>query len=152
MNYEVNSNTLAIIPSSSGKCKVLEDKKSYNLNKTSLRVIEHSCEYFGVSFASRVEGSKRFVKTRYKTPIVIEESSRIVFFPVKSLRGKDTMWISYNNIIEYYPSHVKKGYTVVRFKNGYKLEIDVSFYSFNNQYLKAARLSSAVADRVYRNY
>ncbi len=152
MNYEVNSSTLAVLPVGSKRCKILEDKRTYNLNTDSMRVIEHSCEYFGVSYRSRLEGSKRFVKAKYKAPIVIEETSRIVFFPISSVREKrNTMWLSYNNIMEYYPSLTKKSTTVVRFFNGFKMEIPVSFYSFNNQYLKAARLCAVVSDRIIRN-
>ncbi len=152
MNYEVNSSTLALIPCGSSRCRAVEDKRTYNLNIDSMRVIEHSCEYFGVSYKSRIEGTKKFVNSKYKNPIVIEETSRIVFFPITSVNRKDTLWVSYNNILEYYPSKTKKSTTVVRFVNGFKMDFPVSFYSFNNQYLKAARLSAVVSDRIIRNY
>ena len=102
MDYEVNQDTLAIIPAGQSKCKILEKRKSYNLNKNTFKVIEHSCEYFGASYKSRLEGSHRYINTRYKTPIVIEESDRVIFFPISSVTRKNTMWISYNNILEYY--------------------------------------------------
>ena len=87
-----------------------------------------------------------------KNPILIEETSRVVFFPISSVKGKNTIWLSYNNISEYYTSNTRSDHTTIRFKNGLKMEIPVSFYSFNNQYLKAARLNSVVADRLYRKY
>ena len=150
MDYEVNQDTLAIIPAGQSKCKILEKRKSYNLNKNTFKVIEHSCEYFGASYKSRLEGSHRYINTRYKTPIVIEESDRVIFFPISSVTRKNTMWISYNNILEYYPNQVKKGITNIKFKNGLKMELPVSYYSFNNQYLKASRLSAIVADRIIK--
>lgn len=152
MDYEVNSRTLAVIPTGDSRCKVVEDSRTYNINKTSFKVIEHSCEYFGVSYKSRLEGSQKFIKTKYKIPIVIEETSRLVFIPISATTKGNTLWLSYNNIIDFYPSKIKKKVTVVRFKNGYKMEIPVSFYSFNNQYLKASRLSAVLADRINRNY
>ena len=152
MNYEVNENTFAIVPTSDNKCRVVEDKRTYNINKSSFKVIEHSCEYFGVSYQARLEGSQKFIKTKYKSPIIIEESSRLVFFPISSSSRENTVWISYNNIMDYYPSRTKKSVTVIRFKNGLKMEIPVSYYSFNNQYLKASRLSAVVADRIIRKY
>lgn len=151
MNYEVNGRTLAVVPIGETRCKVLEETRSYNINETALRVIEHSCEYFGVSYKSRLRGSQKFIKTRYKTPIIIEEVSRLVFIPVSSPTKKNTLWISYNNIIDFYPSKVKKGVTIVRFKNGFKMEVPVSYYSFNNQYLKASRLSAILSDRIIKN-
>lgn len=150
MNYEVNKNTLAVIPTGKSRCRVVETKQTYNLNKTSFKVIEHSCEYFGVSYKSRLLGSQKFIKTRYKTPIIIEESSRLVFIPISSTTKCDTLWINYSNIFDFYPSRTKKSVTVLRFKNGFKMEIPVSYYSFNNQYLKASRLSAVLADRLSR--
>lgn len=148
MNYEVNGNTLALIPVTDGRrCKVIETRRQYNLNTPSFKVIEHSCDYFGVSYRSRLEGSKKITKALYKTPVLIEESSKLVFFPVKSPSRGDTMWISFNNILDYYPA-TKKSSTMIRFKNGYKMEISVSFYSFNNQYLKAAKLCAVISNRL----
>lgn len=152
MDYEVNKRTLAVIPAGAGRCKVVEDVRSYNLNKTSFKVIEHSCEYFGVSYKSRLQGSQKFIKTRYKAPIVIEESARLVFIPISSPTKGNTLWISYNNIVDFYPSRNKKSVTIIRFNNGFKMEIPVSFYSFNNQYLKASRLSAVLANRSGRKY
>lgn len=149
MDYNVNENTLVVIPSGEKRCKVIENKNSYNISKSSFKVIEHSCEYFGVSYKSRIEGSQKFIKTKYKNPIIIEESSRIVFFPI-SATTKNSLWISYSNIFDFYPCHNKKGCTTIRFKNGYKMEVPVSFYSFNNQYLKASRLTAILVDRTIK--
>lgn len=150
MNYEINDHTLAVIPSGSQSCKVMEDSKTYTLNKSSFNVIEHSCEYFGASYISRLKGSRNFIKTKYKAPIIIEESTRVVFFPISSPTKSNAIWISFNNIYDFYPSSTKKSTTVIEFRNGFKMDVPVSFYSFNNQYLKAARLSAFVADRIIR--
>lgn len=147
MDYNINSSTLAVVPSGDKKSKILENNNNYDLNISTFKVIEHSCEYFGVSYNSRVEGSYRFIKSKYKTPIIIEESSRIIFFPVSSPTKHNALWLSFNNISEYYPSRNKRN-TIIIFKNGFKLEIETSFYSFNQQYLKAARLSTIITDRI----
>ena len=151
MDYNVNKNTLLVIPAGEKKCKIVEDNKTYNLNNTSFKVIENSCEYFGVSYKSRLKGSQKLIKTRYKVPIVIEETSKLVFFPISSTTKQNTLWISYSNIFDFYKS-AKKGHTVVRFKNGYKIEIPISFYSFNNQFLKASRLTAVLLERTSKIY
>ncbi len=151
MDYEVSKRTLAVIPNGNRRCKVLEERATYNINKTSFKVIEHSCEYFGVSYQSRLKGSQKFIKSRYKTPILVEETSRLVFIPVSSTTRGNTLWINYNNIKDFYPSKNKKKITIIRFMNGYKMEVPVSYYSFNNQFLKASRLSAVVSDRFTRN-
>lgn len=150
MEYEVNKNTLAIIPNGEKRCKVLETKRTYNINKTSFKVIEHSCESFGVSYKARLKGSQRFIKCKYKSPIIVEETSSLVFIPISSPRN-DTFWINYQNIFDFYSSKGKKRTTIVRFKNGLKMEVPVSYYSFNNQFLKAARLYSCISERFIRN-
>lgn len=150
MSYKINNKTLAILPSGDCKSKVLEKKKNYEVDTTTFKVIEESCEYFGSSYNSRVKGSFNYIKTKYKSPIIIEEISRIIFFPTSSPTKKNSLWVSYNNIKEYYPVKNNR-HTVVKFKNGYRLEIDTSFYSFNQQYLKASRLSAILSERIIKN-
>lgn len=150
MNYEINNKTLAIVSCDESKCKAIEYNNSYNLSKSSFKVIEHNCEYFGVDYKARINNSNRILKTKYKTPIIIEETSRLVFFPVNSPTNKNALWINYNNILEYYPSKYNKKITRIVFKNGMKMELPVSFYSFNNQYLKATKLNSILTDRLLK--
>lgn len=150
MDYEVNKNTLAVVPSGNKRCRVLEEKRTYNINQTSFKVIEHSCEYFGVSYKSRLKGSQKFIKSRYKSPIIVEETSSLVFIPISSPSKSDTFWINYQNIFDFYPSK-KKRTTVIKFKNGLTMEVPVSYYSFNNQFLKAARLYSVLSERFALN-
>lgn len=150
MKYEVNDKTLVVVPLSEERCKIVESNRCYNVNSSSFKVIEHSCEYFGVSYKARLEGSCKLIKSRYKVPIIVEETSVMVFFPITSQYKNNNFWLCYSNILEYYPCNRKKGNTIIRFKNGFKMEIPVSFYSFNNQFLKASRLSSVISERMLR--
>ena len=58
-----------------------------------------------------------------------------MFFPVKEM-GRE-IWVNFDMIKE-----VKKNKNVVKveFKNGLKVDINVSYTIFNNQVLKASRL------------
>lgn len=147
MKYNVTDETLAVIPNGKHKSNIIENSTYHESNKTTKKVIEDSCEYFGVSYNSRVEGSEKIINTKYKTPIIIEETNRIIFFPISSPSRSNTVWISFNNIKEYYPRKNRKR-TVVVFVNEYKMEIDVSYYSFNQQYLRAAKLNSILSNRI----
>ena len=118
MEYRVNDKTLAVLPCGDKKSRILENNRS-----------------------------SKFIKSRYKTPIIIEETSRLVFFPINSPTKKNALWVSYNNISEYFPCKNQR-HTIIKFKNGYKMEVDVSFYSFNQQFLKASRLSAVLNDRI----
>lgn len=150
MEYAINESTLAVIPADNLKCKIIEGKKSYIFNNRTFKVIEQSCEYFGVSYQSRLEGSKKIIKARYKSPIIIQDANRIVFFPITSPSRNNAWWISYNNIREYSVSPTNSKATIIKFKNGYKLELPVSFYSFNNQYLKASHLNMLLTERMLK--
>lgn len=146
VDYEINDETLAVIPTTKGKCEAIEFHGNIPIEDTSLTVIEHSCEYFGINYKTRLNSTYKFIKARYKAPIVIEESSRIIFFPISSPTTKDTVWMSYNNILAYEKSD-EKSETIVKFNNGYSMNVPVSYYTFNSQYSKAARLHASYSVR-----
>lgn len=143
MNYRVNDDTLAIVPNGYNGSQIIENDNNYVINRTTFKVIEDSCHYFGVDYKSRLEGALRFVNTRYKVPIIVQETKRLIFFPITSPTRSNTTWISFNNIDNYYPIKSRRN-TMVVFKNGFKMSFDISFYSFNQQYLKAAKLYSKI--------
>lgn len=146
MDYEINDETLAVIPTDEGKCEAIELHGNIPIKDTSLTVIVHSCEYFGINYKTRLNSTYKFIKARYKAPVVVEESSRLIFFPISSPRNKDTVWMSYNNILAYEKSE-EKNETIVKFNNGYSMKVPVSYYTFNSQYSKAARLHASYSVR-----
>lgn len=149
MKYNVNKKTLAVIPIGVKKSQVLEKNKNYEIPESSFNIIEESCEYFGSSYKSRLKSSMETINAKYKSPILIDEFNRIIFFPISSPTRGNTIWISYNNILKYEESK-RRNHTLIHFTNGEKLDIAISYYSFNQQYLKATKLNSIVADRILR--
>lgn len=150
MNYRISDETLAVLPISSNNCEIIEKKGNLPLgDMNAMKVIENSCEYFGVNYKNRIKSSYKFINTRYKAPVIIEERLRIIFFPLSSPSNSNNYWISYNNILTYRPSK-KKRETIVTFKNGLSMRIPVSYYVFNSQYCKAARLYASYEVRSSR--
>lgn len=149
--YNINDETLAVLPVNRNNCEILEKNANLIIKCSSLKVIEYSCEYFGVQYKNRVNCTYNFIRTRYKAPVVIEEHSRIIFFPLVSPKNENNLWISYNNILDYCPSKWKKE-TKVKFKNGVSINVPVSFYIFNCQYSKAARLYSSYDIRTSKKW
>ena len=80
-NYEINRNTLAILSCGKEKSKIIEDDKEFYVNLSPLKIIDNSCKYFGSSYDGRFNGTKSILGISHKSPIIIEESSRIIFFP-----------------------------------------------------------------------
>ena len=60
--------------------KAIEEKDEYVVNDNVLGIMEKSCEYFGSSFEGRKEGTKKLLGITHKSPIIIEESRKMIFF------------------------------------------------------------------------
>ena len=138
-DYEINSTTLAILSVGERKSKIIETNETYLIDKSVLEIIDHSCKYFGSSYKGRNEGTKTMIGIKYKTPILIEESNNIIFFPTCSTRLDDCMWISLNNIKNYIK--FKRNSKII-FKNDYELILDISYGSLENQILRSTMLDS----------
>lgn len=147
MNYEINKDTLAILPLDEDNSRIMENESDYNVNMSSFDVVEYSCNYFGSSYDGRHEGTKNLIGVTHKSPIVIEESNKMIFFPTTSPLNNDCIWLSLDNISKYYKSNNPK-YSIVEFKNGNKIEIAISIGSLSNQILRATRLKVVLEDRM----
>ena len=85
-NYEINRNTLAIIPISYNKSKVIEKDNVFIINIDPINIIKYSCEYFGSTYEGRHKGTKSIMNITHKSPIIIEESKVLICFPTTSPR------------------------------------------------------------------
>lgn len=144
-SYEINKDTLAIIPIDKTKSRVIEVDSEYVVNKKTTEIIDDSCKYYGSSYQGRFEGTKRITGISYKAPIIIEESKDIIFFPTSSPRYEGCSWLCVNNIEDYVKN--KEGYTEVNFKNGKKIDLSISIGSFENQMIRALRLANILKRR-----
>ena len=142
--YEINKSTLAIIPISKNCSKVIEQENDYIINNSTTNIIDHSCKFFGSSYNGRCEGTKNLVGFNYKSPIIIEESKEIIFFPTSSPRFDNCSWISLNNIEKYIK---KENISSIYFKNGLIIDLEISYSSLENQILIATMLESKLRQR-----
>ena len=109
-------------------------------------ILEHSCEYFGSSFEGRKEGTKKLLGITHKSPIIIEESRKIIFFPTTSPEKEDCVWINLDKIDTYYKKDSKT--STIKFKNGDIIDLNLSIGSLNNQILRATRLKFVLDERI----
>ena len=93
LDYEINTNTLALI-NEKEKTKVYEVDSTFYVDKSANRIMEDSCEYFGSSLAGRQKGTFNLIGVSHKSPIIVEETKEIIFFPTISPRQKNCNWIS----------------------------------------------------------
>lgn len=143
-NYEIGSQTLAIVPIGEEISKVYEEETQYIINKSSNSIIKENCEFYGSSYEGRCIGTKSLTGIKTKYPIIIEESRNIIFFPTSSTRTKQSTWIALNKIREIKKAEYK---SQVEFKNKEKIDIDISIYSLENQVIRATMLKSKLYER-----
>ncbi len=146
MEYEITYDTQAILPINNNKSKIIEENDEYYIDNSPLNILEHSCEYFGSSYEGRKEGTKKMLGITHKSPIIIEESRKIIFFPTSSPENQDCIWINLEKIDKYYKVDHKK--SVIKFKNGELMEFDISIGSLTNQILRATRLKYVLEERI----
>ena len=144
VNYEINKDTLAILPINNDKSFIIEKNNEYIVDSKPYEVMEHSCEYFGSSLDGRLRGSKNMLGTIYKAPILVEETRNIIFFPTVSPLLVNNVWISSNNIEKYEKLGEK---TKIYFKDGKDIIVDIPYLSFENQILRSSRLESIIRNR-----
>ncbi len=145
-NYEINEETYAIIAKSVGKTIIIEKNNDYTINNDAYKVMDESCKYYGSSYKGRLEAAKELLNCSYKLPILVEESSVLIFFPIKSSLLDDCCWINLNSI-----SDIKKidnNKSEITFNNGRKMTFDISKLSLDNQIYRSTKLESIIFKRI----
>lgn len=142
--YEINDGTLALITQDEETTIVYEDDRIFSVAKNANEIMEDSCEYFGSSLAGRQQGTNNLIGVTHKSPVIVEESREIIFFPTCSPRLEKCSWVSLKNIEKYYTEGKK---VVIEFKNGRKLRLNLSYGVVDNQILRATRLESVLRGR-----
>lgn len=143
--YEINLETLLIVPLENGKSKVYEVNGEYIVNMRVLTIVKNSCLYFGCSYEGRKDGTKALIGIDMKVPIVIEDSRGIIFFPTSSCVNKDSIWISYQNLIKYVKYNSFS--TVLYFRENKKIRVQVKYNLVDNQVVRCIKLDSLLMRR-----
>ena len=148
-NYEINKNTIALIYMN-GKTVVYEKENTFLVNITPNEIIKYSCEYFGCSFKGRLEGTKFLTGITHKSPIIIEETEEIIFFPISSYRQNNCSWIRSKYISKYEKN--SKNSCILTLCNDKLLTLNCSFEIIDNQILRSSRLESIISYRKSVNF
>lgn len=142
--YEIDLSTVMLIGIDESKTKVVTLEDEFILDIDSKKIMDNSCKFFGSSLSDRVNMTKRLVGIKSKSPIIVEDSRNIIFFPLKSVRDKCNIWISFNNLEKY----VKNGdRTAFVFKNNKRVVIDFSYYIIDNQVTRSLMLDYELKKR-----
>jgi len=142
--YEIDLSTLMLIGLDENTTRVVTTENEYIINNSCRKIVDTSCRFFGSSINDRIKATSRLINISSKVPIVIEESRNIIFFPLKSTREKDNIWISFNNLIKYEKNNKK---TILYFKSDKTIELDFSYYIIDNQITRSMMLDYEIRKR-----
>ena len=142
--YEIDSSTLILIGLDENKTQVVTIDDDFIINENCKQIVDNSCRYFGSSLIERIKTTNRLVKMASKTPIIIEESRNIIFFPLRSTREKNNIWVSFNNLDTFYKDNHK---TTLKFKNNREISINFSYYIVDNQVTRSLILDYEINNR-----
>ena len=135
--YEIDLSTLMLIGIDDETTKIVTTENEFIIRESCKKIIDNSCKFFGSSLTDRIKATNRIVKMASKTPIVVEDTRNIIFFPLRSTREKNNIWISFNNLDTYSKDDNK---TVLIFKNGKKINLNFSYYIIDNQVTRSLML------------
>ena len=145
MDYEINSETLLIMPFSNGKSKIYEFDREFLTNRISNDIINDSCLFFGSTLEGRREAVKNILGIDLKVPILVEDTRNIIFFPTANCIHKNAIWISYQNLLKYYKFDELS--TVLCFRNNKQITVDVRYNIIDNQVIRCMKLESLLNKR-----
>ena len=145
ISYEINRNTMALIPINDKQTKIIERNRIFIINQNIMDIIKYSCEYFGSSYLGRKEGTRKLTGITHKSPIIIEESNNLIYFPTESPRLNSCSWIGFNNIKKYINNN---GKATIIFDNDKVLDLNISYNSLDNQVLRSSKLESILRKRL----
>lgn len=142
--YEIDLSTLLLMGISEELTKVVCLDEELFIDDNAKNIINYSCKFFGSSLVERINFTKRLINVSNKSPIFIEETKNIIFFPLRSTREKVNIWISFNNL-ESYEQVGRK--TMLKFKNKKEIIVDYSYYIVDNQITRCMMLDYTMKKR-----
>ena len=142
--YEIDLSTLMLIGIDDESTKVVTFDNEFIVKQSCRKIVDNSCRYFGCSLVEKVKATNRIASMSSKTPIIIEDTRNIIFFPLKSVREKNNIWISFNNLSNYSKDNDK---TILKFKNGKTIAINFSYYIIDNQVTRSLILDYEIKVR-----
>lgn len=110
--YEINKDTLAIISIKGENTKIYENRTQFTLKENAYNIINENCKNFGSLYNGRCDGTKYLIGISYKAPILIEETTCLIFFPTHSPKALNCIWINMNNLKRIERRGVKRDYTL----------------------------------------
>lgn len=141
LHYQIHEETMYIVPVDNDGMIESRIGEAYGegiecrLNPN--KVIEKNCRSHSQNYHARKDLSRTLTGISSKVPIIIDLFGSYIYFCTHSDRISENNWFNINHIQSYMND---EGMTRVLFSNNEERIIDISYTSFNNQYLNALKL------------
>lgn len=153
-HYIINDETMYIVAKTRGRYteSVIGELYGDTIECFSMpnKIMEVNCKHHFQTYSSRKELTRSLSGIRSKHPIILDLFGSYLYFCTHSDRVNENNWFNLKYISSYYSYN---GNTKVKFENNEEMEIDISYSSFNNQYLNAVKLHykfSLAKEKTYR--
>lgn len=126
--------------------QIIEVEDEYLSPFKPLDIIKKSCEYFGSDYEGRKHGTRQLMGITHKSPIAIDPTNRIFFFPTTSPNRPECIWISNEHVDTY--DRISPQETLITFHNKQSFKFPVPFSSINNQVLRTSHFVKKLMQRI----
>ncbi|KOO49590.1 competence protein ComK [Viridibacillus sp. FSL E2-0187] len=135
-NFTLSFSTFALMPVFEGNhiyTRVVEKEREFLVDARPSRVIHKSCSDYGTSFKLATNKSKEYLGARHKLPIVVayDYGTPCIFMPTLSPSSHYNVWFAMHAIEFFEDAGPSK--SLVSFKNGQDVEVDVSVITMRTQ-------------------
>lgn len=135
-NYVISFDTLMLSPKTYRKkiyTTVFEQNDTFTVVRKPLHIVTHSCKFYGGTFNTAIQTSANVLGKRHKPPLLIANSYGMpfIFIPTMSPKSDHNTWIAYHAIDSFLPDGL---HTIVHFKNGMKVKIEVTIATLYRQF------------------
>lgn len=141
LHYQIHEETMYIVPVNNGGYIESRVGETYGggidcrLNPNKL--IERNCRNHSQNYAARKDLTKTLTGITSKLPVIVDLFGAYIYFCTHSDRVAENNWFNIRHVQSYWNDG---GMTRVQFSNNEERIIDISYASFNNQYLNALKL------------
>lgn len=141
-DYTINPQTFALLPAKQidYETTVIEQDKQFFVSKTPYQLIKEACLDYYSTYEGRRTAVMHHTNFKKKVPIPISLSRNIYAFPTHSTTDIECIWIFPNHIQSIKQvSSVKTPHfqSVITFKNGQQLPLNVSHHILDKQMQRA---------------
>lgn len=132
--YTINEQTMAILPAYHIEYEsiVIEVDQTYYVKINPLKLIQENCLINGASYDGRRKSVIFLTGYSRCIPIPINPRHDIYVFPTHSPQNDQCSWIFFNHI-QRVSRATNKNESVIHFKNGQDLTINISFHTLSKQ-------------------